>query len=201
MPKQQVRDERGKVKFRVIEFELDGSDSALQDAIRGLTTALTDRAGARAVQRLAAGTEKATALQPIEPAPDVIEVDSEALAPASAPRQARSPRAFRTPQVLVDLDLTSGPPSLREFLDGKKVDDDSRRYLAIAYWLKTHRRIESVGVDHIYTAYRFVGWNVPKDAAKPLRNMKSRGWFSKGRARGEYAINHVGEGVINARAS
>jgi hypothetical protein len=37
-----------------------------------------------------------------------------------------------------------------------------------------------------------MGWFTPKDAPQPMRDLKRRGWFSKGTGRGEYTINHVG---------
>jgi hypothetical protein len=42
-----------------------------------------------------------------------------------------------------------------------------------------------------------MGWNVPSDAGVALRNAKSNGWMKKGTGKGTYAINHIGEGVVN----
>jgi hypothetical protein len=41
-------------------------------------------------------------------------------------------------------------------------------------------------------------WNTPKDAGAPLRKMKNvQQWFNKGSGEGLYAINHIGENVVN----
>ncbi len=37
---------------------------------------------------------------------------------------------------------------------------------------------------------------MPADPLLPFRNMKNQGWFDSGEKRGEYALNHVGEGRI-----
>lgn len=79
----------------------------------------------------------------------------------------------------------------------KPGDVDIKRYLVIAHWLKEHKQIDSVGIDHIYTGYRTLGWNLPKDPLKPFHNAKSRGYFGKGTGKSEFAINHIGEGVVN----
>ena len=55
MAKHSVRDVPGRVKFRVIEFELDGSDTAVVDAIRGLASTLTGNRGPAQVRRIASG--------------------------------------------------------------------------------------------------------------------------------------------------
>jgi hypothetical protein len=42
-------DEKGKVKFRVIEFELEGSDTSLQESLRSLANALRGGIGSKTV--------------------------------------------------------------------------------------------------------------------------------------------------------
>ena len=102
--------------------------------------------------------------------------------------------------VPLDLDLSSGDMSLKTFLEGKNLDTDIKRYLAIAYWFKHHRNTTAITMDHAYTAYRFVdlGWNVPKDASGPFRAMKQKryGWMGAGAEKGSYAINHIGENEV-----
>ena len=106
-----------------------------------------------------------------------------------------SARQFPTPQTL-DLDLTTGDTPLKAFLEQKKPVGDNKRYLTIAYWLKKNLGINEIDMNHAYTCYRFVGWNVPADAGSPLRVMKKQGWMTKGSGKGAYAINHIGENVV-----
>jgi len=59
--------------------------------------------------------------------------------------------------------------------------------------MKANLSLDEVTMDHIYTAYRHMGWTSPKDVSSPLRSMKTQNsWFSKGKEKGAYAINHVG---------
>ena len=96
-----------------------------------------------------------------------------------------------------DLDVQSVTPSLRDFCQGKNLDSDFKRYLVISAWLKEHAKVEEITIDHIYTCYRAMGWHPPRDVSQPLRDMKNKqGWFSKGKSRGSYMINHVGLGEV-----
>jgi hypothetical protein len=94
--------------------------------------------------------------------------------------------------------LTSGGIPLKGFIEQKKPDGDIKRYLAIAYWLKKYRTINEVNMDHAYTCYRYLGWQVPADASAPLRAMKSTryGWMTAGSIRGAYVINHIAENQV-----
>jgi len=205
MAKQILKDDRGRVKFRVIEFELDGSDSALQDAIKGLTTAISDRQ--KTAYKLTTGNGKA-ALPVSDEGVDTIEtqdiaqqVEEISEVQAARPRNAGNgkPRAVARPKV-IDLDLKSGDQSLKQYLETLNPETDSRRYLEIAYWFKHKRQIESIGMNHIYTAYREMGWNnVPADPLLPFRNGKNQGWFDSGAKRGEYTLNHIGEGRVGKK--
>jgi len=201
MAKHSSRDVPGRVKFRVIEFELDGSDTALQDAIKGLSTALAGSRAQTPVKRLTSGN----GALPSAVVEDSINADgaeeetqdgvSEA-PETSRPRTTGKPRAVARPKV-IDLDLTSGDLPLKAFLEQENPTNDSRRYLMIAYWLKHQRQITSIGTNHIYTAYRSMGWNnIPADPLLPFRNMRTQGWFDLGEKRGEYTLNHVGEGKV-----
>ncbi len=66
--------------------------------------------------------------------------------------------------------------------------------------MKENLKIDEVGIDHIYTGYRAMNWQVPDDVAAPLRSMKQKqyGYFNSGKERGLYAINHIGLGKASA---
>jgi hypothetical protein len=192
------REDKAKVKFRVIEFELEGGNAAVQDSMRNLAAAITrgSRPGhpaltAKSVASTANGSSAPPAdeddqveLFPQDPEP------TEAEEPAAQESKQRSQRTYATPEV-IDIDLTGGEMPLKTFCDQKAPDSDLTKYLVIAAWLKEYRQIESVGINHIHTCYRHMGWFTPKDTPQPMRDLKRRAWFNK-TGRSEYAINHVG---------
>jgi len=107
-------------------------------------------------------------------------------------------RQYAQPQV-IEVDFTSGETPLKAFLEQKSPDGDIKRYLAIAYWFRHQRDTNEISMDHAYTAYRHMGWSDwPKDVSSPFRTMKKKeyGYMRAGSNRGLYAINHIGEGVV-----
>lgn len=115
----------------------------------------------------------------------------------SSPARPRYERKIVSPDI-VEIDLTGGEMSLKAFIESKKPTTEKHKYLAIAYYLKHHRNIDNVTMHHIFTCYRHMGWKSAKDVAQPLRDMKSKGkWFGKGKEKGSYTINHLGENVVN----
>lgn len=102
----------------------------------------------------------------------------------------------RSPVVLPDLDCRVGNPPLADLFAKHPVEEITKRYLVIADWLKKHKQIDEVSMDHIHTGFRAMGWNTPDDAGSPLRSMLKAGWFLKGSKRGLFKINHIGEGEV-----
>lgn len=200
-----AKEDKAKVKMTVIHFETESDNATLQENIRAI---------AHTVSRALVSSPRPLSTSAQLPAGNggtadpVAEVDEEeaidretmpSLSTSSASTKKGASRQYRTPQA-VDLDLTSGDVPLRDFLEQKKPDSDIRRYLVIAYWLKKYRNIEEVTMDHAYTCYRDMGtgWQVPGDAAAPLRAMKGKqyGWMKGGSAKGAYVINHLGENEV-----
>lgn len=202
------KEDKAKVKMTVIQFETESDNTTLQENIRAITNTLA-RALApqpRVIQvpsQIANGNGNSAADNAKSPEQgslfdddDADAIDGEVTPIASKPKAKSSPRQLPTPQT-VDLDLTSGATPLKTFLEQKKLVGDNKRYLAIAYWLKKNLNINQIDMNHAYTCYRFMGWNVPADASSPLRAMKTQGWMTKGTDKGAYAINHIGENVVN----
>jgi hypothetical protein len=206
-----AKEDKAKVKMTVIQFETESSNETLQENIRAIANTLT-RALApppRVIQTPAqltsgngngASADSTVQGQLFEPDEheDAIDVDAKPVASKkkSAPR-------YTKPETL-ELDLESGDVPLKTFLEQKKPEGDIKRYLAIAAWFKQHRGINEITMDHAYTCYRFMGWNdVPKDVSGPFRAMKKReyGYINAGSTKGLYAINHIGENVINQMGS
>ena len=188
---------KGRVKFRIIEFELDGNDSTLQESLRSLATAIQGRNSGLPTKRMLNGTPSGTSdavIPPSEGEDSESETDvsdeSREQEPAERQSNPRGPRSYKEPQIL---QIRSRYTAVAEIsLDAKNPEADAERYLLIAAWLKEARNIAEVGGDHIYTCYRAMGFYPPKDAVQPLRDMKKQGWFVKGAAKGTYTINHIG---------
>jgi hypothetical protein len=182
-------------KMTVMLFQLEGDNATLQDGLRTITAAVSrviPAGGRAALQSAVAGLpapaseSETTGDDDVPELVDVAATQPEAVRPAA--------RSFRSPTVL-DIDLNN--PSLSEFLAPHADQSVNRRYLLAAYWLKAHRDIPEVSMDHIHTCFRHMDWDTPKSAAQPLRDMKSAdGWFHKGEQKGHYKINHVGENEV-----
>jgi hypothetical protein len=198
-----AKDDDAEVEMTVIHFKTKSNNATLQENVRAIANTLA-RALAPPPPRVASVPKQITSGNGAEPPLDEQGYEEDALegelVPPKPARKARSSSGKgRTPEILQELDFTADPMPLKQFIEEKKVPDDySKRYLAIAYWFRQYRSINEVSADHIYTAYRFMGWGVPKDVSKPLRNLKAANeWLSGGSSRGLYVVNHIGENIIN----
>jgi hypothetical protein len=198
-----AKEDKGKVKMTVIHFETESDNETLQENIRSiaqtLSRALTPQQTriVHAPAQLTSGNG-ATAEQTQDGEDFVDALDSDFETPTASKSKAKSTavRQLRSP-TLLDLDLTSGDVPFKTFMEQKKPAGDNKRYLVVAQWLKTYLNIDEITMDHVYTCYRSLNWNVPDDAAAPLRSIKAKAWMRKGTTKGAYAITHIGEGVVN----
>jgi len=198
-----TKEDKGKVKMTVIHFETESDNETLRENIRSIAQTLsraltpTQTRIVHAPAQLNSGNGASPeTTQDGEDFVDAIDADFDTSTSAKSKGKKNANRQLRTPQPL-DLDLTSADVPLKTFMEQKKPTGDTKRYLAIAQWLKTYLNIDEITMDHVYTCYRSMGWNVASDAAVALRNAKSNGWMKKGAGKGTYAINHIGEGVVN----
>jgi hypothetical protein len=200
-------DDRAKVKFRVIEFELEGANAAVENSVRNLAAAITQKngTGTPAKPVIIKGSGAGPMLTAVPTAAEVEEPEnSEAQPVGGAEEEAADssparPRVVRRPPPVpqvIDLDLTGGDMPFAKFCEGKNLSKDTDKYLVCAYWLKEYRDTPTVTDDHIYTIFKFMKWPLQADVAAPLRSMKRTGWFSTPE-RGKYAINHLGENEVN----
>lgn len=198
MRRDERSDDKSKVKFRVIEFEVEGSNASIQESLRSISATLgRPRPGAATAARLAPVPAPAAASE--DDAEHLVDDGSELdgqeaveETPTARPPRARTARRVVTPEVL-DLDIESGPMPLREFVNSKNPTTDPKRFLTIAYWFKEYRQTPIVTAAHIYTCYRLLDWSTPDDIGQPLRDLKNkRKVFNKGPADGEYEINLIG---------
>ncbi len=196
------QEDKGKVKFRFVEFELEGSNATLEESMRQIAAAVT-----RGSSQTQFVNPSKVAKQLDAPPADVdlaaedLELAEPVEEPASsngASSRAKKPgRPHPKPEV-IDLDLKAGDVAFKEFCGQKKPANQRSRYLVIACWLKEHADISEITIDHIYTCYKFMNWTpIPDNMVQPLRVMKStEGWFDKGEEAGSYALNHVGENKV-----
>lgn len=193
--------DKGRVKVRVIEFEMDGSNQTLRDSIRDIVGAI---GRGPTIVRIANQTALADDNRSPTPLDDDDSVGVEEAEDGGAggsddetPRRQRA--APRTPVVL-DIDLKTGAIPLVDFLSKLNLDKDTDKYAAIAHWMKSisGQNISEITADHIHTGFRAMKWGTPNDAAAPLRALKGRkyGYMKSGSKAGTFILNHVGENHV-----
>jgi len=200
-----------KVKFRVFEFEMDGSDESIQDTMKTLAAALT-RGGHGAVpvaRRLKAdvpattvnGATEADQEEEAEEAGDTVEGVEDVV---EKPQKERKPAAPRKPvpvKILTGISFTDVSPTLKEFYEQKKPGKVlSNNYLVVAYWYKHFRGIEDLTGDHYHTAFREVGFATPRNVLATPRELcrSNDGRLMLGSVPSTTAIHHLGENHVDA---
>nr|WP_216293170.1 hypothetical protein [Delftia acidovorans]MCA1066684.1 hypothetical protein [Delftia acidovorans] len=204
-------DQNGKMKVRIIEFELEGSDVSLQESLKSITAALSRPAivhVGRPPQRL--GTTKGPSdgvtgsdeqIEDLEPLDEVgYEEETVIVSAPAVPKKPRKPARVVTPN-LVNIRFDDEIPKFADFVAQKDPKNDMQKYLCAAFWLKTYKGINEFSVDHMYTAYKVMGWALPAIPVQPMRELAATRdkRFSKGVEKGHYVINHVGEGFVTTK--
>ena len=197
--------DKGRVKVRVIEFELDGSNQTLRESIRDIVGAIGGRAQQPVLRAPAtpalngkppAPAEEGVLLEPGDQGAGGEDDGDENESPS--PRARRS--APRTPHILV-CNFNAGGQLFGDFAQNLKLEEgsDTDRYTVIAWWLKEKLSINEITADHIHTGYRHMKWNTPTDAGAPLRALKGRsyGYVKSGSKPGTYVVTHVGVNHVN----
>ncbi len=198
--------DKARVKFRYIEFDVEGGSPAIQDGLRHIASALTRAAPQpRALPRAAEPTRRGAEAPvngelPFSPPLDAADAETEAdvtpEAPSSDPKP-RAPRKYSAPSILNGLKL-DGNPSLQEFVDEKAPDGHNARYLVAAVWLKREKNISEFTADHAFTIYKLLGWgSTPKDPGMPLRALKRDSLMESGEKPGTYVVNDAGEAKVD----
>jgi len=195
--------DHGRVKIRVIELEIDGSNASLLEGVRTIAATLSRGNGtgepirrvvASGVGRQAAldtGTAGDEATAEIEDSAS----DDEPIAEAPAPRRSK-PRPAKLEVVQLDF-LGSDGTSLRQFVEGVDVTSQTKKYMIIAVWLNQHLKKKAVNLNEIYSCYRHLDWNdfptkSPRGVFKDLINKNQYRWMEAGEAQGTYAVNFIG---------
>lgn len=199
-----INEQNGKVKFRIIEFELEGSDETMQESLKNIATAFLRTSSApnpRVIRNEGPRSVNGDAVaMPVDDILVDVADEGEPLETATEPPKRAARKTKIAPvKVLTDVRLDDVSPTLKEFCLEKAPTSDMSRYLVIAYWFKNHKALSDLTPDHFYTAYRLMAWNTPRDPAQPIRDLRHirRGKFSAGQTPGSWQINHIGENAVN----
>src|SRR5580658_3949057 len=118
-------EDKGKVKFRFVEFELEGLNSTIEESIKSIVHSMNR--GSETLQRMLPQKSASPLVLPsngnTDGAPYLEEepVDSEAGVPDDESKSSSSPsagsklRRYTQPKFLSNLDLDSGPLPLKTF--------------------------------------------------------------------------------------
>jgi hypothetical protein len=198
MSKIQLED-KGKVKFRFVEFELEGLNSTIEESIKSIVQSMNRASNAP----LRAVVPKKPALH-LNPGPDTAdgqgdtdhemenrEEMDETTEERGGSEQTGKQRRYTNPTFLTEVDLDSGPVPFKQFVEEHKPESDNRRYIVIATWLKRYRTLDVITPDHIFTCNQKMGWKTQRDIGQPFRYMKKKSYFDPA-GRNQWSITHVG---------
>jgi uncharacterized protein YjhX (UPF0386 family) len=195
-------EERGKVRLRFVEFELEGLSSTIEESIKSLVSSMNRANGgslpnqqrtnglprtAKVVASNAADNSKEAVQGNLE-----LDMDSDTLrTEESSPDRPKTTRHYTQPEFLEDFDLDSGEKPFKTYATEIEPETDNHRYLVIAAWSKQWRNLESITNDHVYTCYQKMGWKSQRDVGQPFRKMKKASLFQSP-SRGQWKITHIG---------
>jgi len=203
MAKAPKPDQAGKIKVRIIELELEGSDESLQEGLKSFAAALNRPVTVTRNARSPAAIEnKANGDVPAVQSDGEGEEQQDEQSEDNGPPTQKRVRKAKTvvpAKVLSDIEFDDVEPSFLDFAGSKSPKSDFQKYLVIAYWFKTYKNLPDLTSNHFYTAYKMAKWAVPRDPTQPMRDLKNprTGKFSSGKAPGTVTINQVGENAVD----
>jgi hypothetical protein len=184
----------GRVKIRLVEFEVEGNDQSIQESLKSIAAALNRGASASAVRPvyLASGNQNEEEFDE-----ELEEGEEEGVIESTSTRVPRAPKKTPTPNIL-EINFAEVSPTLKEFVAQTNPKQVLQRYLVVAYWYKHTRGIADLTQDHFFTAFRHLQWPVPKDPSGPIRDLrhKRRTQMGSGSTPGTSTINHIGENIV-----
>ena len=182
-----AKEDKGRI--RILYLEMEGANDTLVSGIRDITNVL-GRTHPQQRQPQALPNNADSAKENIQPSLNFDGEVVEAEEVHEAPKTKAKRSSYPVPQVL-DIDLKDGEVSLEQFCQRKNPTSNTQKYLVIATWFKEYRSIKFISTNHIYTAYRALGWSPAKDLRGAFNAGKSAGHFN-GPVKGEWEINHIG---------
>lgn len=204
-PKQHRPDDKGKVRVRFMEVEIEGSNETLLEGIRNITAAMPSQTvivqkqvpALRAARQLTESIPSDAGGEPETEPDDREEVLAEEDPPSeeASPRPNRSPRRPpKAPRLSTNLRLNEEPTPLRAFCESTKVTKSSSimdQTIVIATWLKEHRQTDSMSAGDLFTCCKEMDWSPPTDATSPMRNLKKAHKMNLNN--GKYSLTIVGD--------
>jgi hypothetical protein len=206
MAKTNIED-KGKVKFRFVEFELEGLNSTIEESIKNIVHSMNRGSGT--VQRVlppkstnplvlpSNGNTGDAAYSEEEPTDSEINESADEPKLNAATSSGSKLRRYTQPTFLNNLDLDSGPLPFKTFAEKQNPKSDNRKYLVIAAWLKKNRNLEVISTDHVYTCNQKMGWRTQKDVGQPFRYMKKKSYFDPA-GRNQWNLTHIGLDQLNS---
>ena len=197
--------EKGKVKLRIVEFELEGNDATLQESLRSISATINrGTAGGfpssvKSMNALTSvlktppkngGEPVATASIDDADGPEQHDVDPVEEAGNESPAQRRRPVKYPEPKTLPNINFNDGEVPLKKFMDDKKPKGHNQKFLVTAAWFKLYGHVEETTTDHVYTAYQAMEWKSRKNMAQPFYFLKGRGWITQ--SGGGWKLTHIG---------
>ena len=184
----------GRVKIRLVEFEVEGSDQSIQESLKSIAAALNRGASPSAARPMYIGSGNQSEEEFDE---ELEEGEEEGVIESTSTRVPRTPRKAPTPNIL-EINFTDVSPTLKEFVAQTTPKQVLQKYLVVAYWYKHTRGITDLAQDHFFTAFRHLQWTVPKDPSGPIRDLrhKRRTQMGAGSTPGTSTINHIGENIV-----
>jgi hypothetical protein len=195
-------EERGKVRLRFVEVELEGLSSTIEEGIKSVVSAMNrTAAGPFSLQqrtnvppqspKVLAANGDGSLEDAVQGSLDIDIGSDDSHADESTPIRQKGPTRYTQPKFLKDLDLDGGEKPFRDYAVEHHPETDNHRYLVIASWLKLHRNLDSITIHHVYTCYQKMNWPSQKDVGQPFRQMKRKSLFENS-GKGQWEITHIG---------
>lgn len=199
-------DDKGKVKFRFVEFELEGLNSTIEESIKNIVHSMSRSSNVQprvlsaksaAPAALLATNGENTAELDSERETELDGEDAEQELPANTAVRPKAQRHYTVPTFLSEVDLDSGEVPFKTFAEQRAPKSDNRKYILIAAWFRKFRDLEAISTDHIYTCNQKMGWKTQKDVGQPFRSMKKKSYFDVA-GRNQWKVTHIGLDQLSA---
>lgn len=105
------------------------------------------------------------------------------------PAKSRVRKVAKSPELL-PIDFNAFDVPLASFVADYRLESDRARFMVTAVWFQEHGGVTKITPSHIYSAYRWLKWNLVKDFSQPLRDLKKDQLFTSSE-KGTYTPHHV----------
>lgn len=109
----------------------------------------------------------------------------------------RRTRKSVEPSFLSDLNLRpKDKQTLRQFYDTKQPATNEQTFAVMIYYMKHVLKIETIGANHVYTAYKDLGLKVPLRLATVISNAAGRHHWINTKSSNDYQMTTHGENFV-----